>query len=53
MGAGRAQFWAPDALLAQCREGDVSAVGWLLVDEAAAIPAPLLQQRSVISRACC
>lgn len=41
---GRAQFWAPDALLAQCREGDVSAVGWLLVDEAAAIPAPLLQQ---------
>ncbi|RTF44689.1 tRNA(Met) cytidine acetyltransferase, partial [Serratia marcescens] len=41
---GRAQFWAPDALLAQCREGDVSDVGWLLVDEAAAIPAPLLQQ---------
>jgi tRNA(Met) cytidine acetyltransferase len=41
---GRAQFWAPDALLAHCREQDVSDVGWLLVDEAAAIPGPLLQQ---------
>ncbi|WP_434463179.1 tRNA(Met) cytidine acetyltransferase TmcA [Serratia plymuthica] len=41
---GRAQFWAPDALLAHCREHDVSNVGWLLVDEAAAIPGPLLQQ---------
>lgn len=41
---GRAQFWAPDALLAHCREHDVSDVGWLLVDEAAAIPGPLLQQ---------
>ena len=41
---GRAQFWAPDALLAHCREHDVSDVGWLLVDEAAAIPGPLLQR---------
>ncbi len=41
---GRAQFWAPDALLAHCREHDVSDVGWLLVDEAATIPGPLLQQ---------
>jgi tRNA(Met) cytidine acetyltransferase len=41
---GRAQFWAPDALLAHCREQNVSQVGWLLVDEAAAIPGPLLQQ---------
>ncbi|CAI0943097.1 tRNA(Met) cytidine acetyltransferase TmcA [Serratia quinivorans] len=41
---GRAQFWAPDALLAHCREHDVSDVGWLLVDEAAAIPGPLLRQ---------
>lgn len=41
---GRAQFWAPDALLAHCREHDVSRVGWLLVDEAAAIPGPLLQR---------
>lgn len=41
---GRAQFWAPDALLAHCREQSVSQVGWLLVDEAAAIPGSLLQQ---------
>lgn len=41
---GRAQFWAPDALLAHCRRQDVGQVGWLLVDEAAAIPGPLLQQ---------
>ncbi|MDT3252717.1 GNAT family N-acetyltransferase [Serratia sp. root2] len=41
---GRAQFWAPDVLLAHCREHDVSSLGWLLVDEAAAIPGPLLQQ---------
>lgn len=42
--AGRAQFWAPDALLQHCVEHDASGVGWLLVDEAAAIPGPLLQQ---------
>ncbi|HGM5490393.1 TPA: tRNA(Met) cytidine acetyltransferase TmcA [Serratia fonticola] len=42
--AGRAQFWAPDALLQHCVEHGVSGVGWLLVDEAAAIPGPLLQQ---------
>lgn len=41
---GRAQFWAPDALLAHSRRQDVGQVGWLLVDEAAAIPGPLLQQ---------
>lgn len=41
---GRAQFWAPDALLVHCRVQSVSQVGWLLVDEAAAIPGPLLQQ---------
>lgn len=41
---GRAQFWAPDALLQHCAEQGVSGVGWLLVDEAAAIPGPLLQQ---------
>ncbi|VVA50435.1 tRNA(Met) cytidine acetyltransferase TmcA [Serratia ficaria] len=41
---GRAQFWAPDALLAHCREHRVSQADWLLVDEAAAIPGPLLQQ---------
>ncbi|MDN0103403.1 GNAT family N-acetyltransferase [Yersinia bercovieri] len=38
----RAQFWAPDALLDYCRQHDVSEVDWLLIDEAAAIPAALL-----------
>lgn len=42
--AGRAQFWAPDALLQHCAEQGAEGVGWLLVDEAAAIPGPLLQQ---------
>ena len=42
--AGRAQFWAPDALLQHCSEQGAKGVGWLLVDEAAAIPGPLLQQ---------
>ncbi|MDK2378010.1 tRNA(Met) cytidine acetyltransferase TmcA [Serratia fonticola] len=42
--AGRAQFWAPDALLQHCSEQGAEGVGWLLVDEAAAIPGPLLQQ---------
>lgn len=41
---GRAQFWAPDTLLQHCAEQGVGNVGWLLVDEAAAIPGPLLQQ---------
>lgn len=35
-------FWAPDVLLQYCREQDVTKVDWLLVDEAAAIPVPLL-----------
>ncbi|MFI8416522.1 tRNA(Met) cytidine acetyltransferase TmcA [Serratia sp. NPDC078593] len=39
----QARFWAPDALLAHCRQQGGQDVGWLLVDEAAAIPAPLLQ----------
>nr|WP_315850479.1 GNAT family N-acetyltransferase [Yersinia aleksiciae] len=38
----RAQFWAPDALLKYCQQQDVSTVDWLLIDEAAAIPTPLL-----------
>ncbi|MEB6336328.1 tRNA(Met) cytidine acetyltransferase TmcA [Serratia rhizosphaerae] len=41
---GNAQFWAPDALLAHCRQPGSAVADWLLVDEAAAIPAPLLQQ---------
>lgn len=34
------RFIAPDALVAEDKRGE----GWLIVDEAAAIPAPLLQQ---------
>lgn len=45
--AGRDQFWAPDALLQHCAEHGAKGVGWLLVDEAAAIPGPLLQQLMV------
>ncbi|WP_337263450.1 MULTISPECIES: tRNA(Met) cytidine acetyltransferase TmcA [unclassified Serratia (in: enterobacteria)] len=41
---GKAQFWAPDALLQYCTEHGIVNAGWLLVDEAAAIPGPLLQQ---------
>jgi len=40
-GAG-ARFWAPDALLAYCEDGNVPAADWLIIDEAAAIPSPLL-----------
>lgn len=35
------QFMAPDALAAEC---ELPAYDWLIVDEAAAIPAPLLRQ---------
>ncbi|MGL5991726.1 MAG: tRNA(Met) cytidine acetyltransferase TmcA [Plesiomonas sp.] len=42
-----AEFYAPDALLAHCQQQGRSQIfaqtDWLLVDEAAAIPAPLLQ----------
>ncbi|WON75793.1 tRNA(Met) cytidine acetyltransferase TmcA [Serratia sp. UGAL515B_01] len=41
---GKAQFWAPDALLQHCAEHAAADADWLLVDEAAAIPSPLLQQ---------
>lgn len=37
-----ARFWAPDALLAHCESGAPIDADWLLIDEAAAIPAPLL-----------
>ncbi|WP_413732204.1 tRNA(Met) cytidine acetyltransferase TmcA [Sodalis sp. RH20] len=38
----RVRFFAPDALLLQCRHHP--AADWLLVDEAAAIPMPLLRE---------
>ncbi|TKI06801.1 GNAT family N-acetyltransferase [Martelella alba] len=40
--AGRATFFSPDAMLDYCRHQPVD--GWLLVDEAAAIPMPLLRE---------
>jgi tRNA(Met) cytidine acetyltransferase len=40
--ANRARFFSPDALLEHCRTHP--AADWLLVDEAAAIPLPLLRQ---------
>lgn len=40
--AGQITFWAPDALLAHLEQATVSGVDWLLIDEAAAIPASQL-----------
>lgn len=37
------EFWAPDALLERCRQQRPEKVDWLLIDEAAAIPLPLLR----------
>ncbi|MCV9877885.1 tRNA(Met) cytidine acetyltransferase TmcA [Brenneria izbisi] len=36
------RFWAPDALLEYCRLNPPPQIDWLLIDEAAAIPSPLL-----------
>ena len=36
------RFIAPDTLLTLCREGAVNGADWLIIDEAAAIPAPML-----------
>lgn len=36
-------FCAPDALLAQCQSSSAPPLDWLLIDEAAAIPAPVLR----------
>lgn len=36
------RFWAPDALLAYCRLNPLPPVDWLLIDEAASIPSPVL-----------
>jgi len=38
------EFYAPDALLEQCRQQAPEDVDWLLIDEAAAIPAPQLRE---------
>ena len=37
-------FYAPDALLEQCRQQAPEDVDWLLIDEAAVIPAPMLRE---------
>ncbi|MCU5774025.1 GNAT family N-acetyltransferase [Erwiniaceae bacterium BAC15a-03b] len=43
--AGEAfRFYAPDTLLAACASQPPAQVDWLLIDEAAAIPAPILQR---------
>lgn len=39
-----AMFWAPDALLAHLEQGNAADADWLLIDEAAAIPTPLLSR---------
>ncbi|PWC20967.1 tRNA cytosine(34) acetyltransferase TmcA [Brenneria roseae subsp. roseae] len=36
------RFWAPDALLEYCRLNPPPQIDWLLIDEAAAIPSPVL-----------
>ena len=38
------RFIAPDALLMMCREAAVDDADWLIIDEAAAIPAPMLTE---------
>ncbi|SCM54959.1 tRNA(Met) cytidine acetyltransferase TmcA [Hafnia alvei] len=38
------EFYAPDALLEQCRQQAPVDIDWLLIDEAAAIPAPMLRE---------
>ncbi|GAB2953598.1 tRNA(Met) cytidine acetyltransferase TmcA [Hafnia psychrotolerans] len=38
------RFIAPDALQVLCREKPVTGVDWLIIDEAAAIPAPVLAE---------
>lgn len=40
----RVEFYAPDKLLDQCRQKVPENVDWLLIDEAAAIPAPMLSE---------
>lgn len=40
----RVEFYAPDRLLEQCRQKVPENIDWLLIDEAAAIPAPMLNE---------
>ncbi|MGG2141753.1 tRNA(Met) cytidine acetyltransferase TmcA [Symbiopectobacterium sp. RP] len=42
-GGAELPFWSPDALLAHCQSSSVPPLDWLLIDEAAAIPASVLQ----------
>ncbi|MCW2478330.1 tRNA(Met) cytidine acetyltransferase TmcA [Candidatus Symbiopectobacterium sp. NZEC135] len=42
-GGAEMPFWSPDALLAYCQSSTVPPLDWLLIDEAAAIPASVLQ----------
>lgn len=41
---GSVHFFAPDALLELCQRGRAALVDWLIIDEAAALPASLLYQ---------
>lgn len=41
---GKVSFWSPDTLIQHCHKNGVTNVDWLIIDEAAAIPAPLLHE---------
>lgn len=41
---GKVSFFSPDGLLERCRVTRPEDIDWLIIDEAAAIPAPLLYQ---------
>lgn len=43
---GKVTFFSPDGLLEQCRINKPDGVDWLIIDEAAALPAPVLYQLS-------
>lgn len=47
-GGERVRFFSPDALLALCGKTPPDGVDWLIVDEAAAIPAPLLYRLAAL-----
>lgn len=47
-GGDRVQFFSPDALLERCGQTPPDGVDWLIVDEAAAIPTPLLYRLAAL-----